>query len=124
MYDQYDGKGLRLLAFPCNQFGAQEPGTNKEILDFVQQNFGAKDKFTWFEKGHVNGKDTMEVYSFLKAALPSEDGSTDIRWNFAKFLVDHEGKPYKRFGPKESPDSMASDVEELLKRREESTKSG
>jgi glutathione peroxidase len=57
------------------------------------------------------------VYSFLKQQLPSEDGTVDIRWNFAKFLVDHEGIPYKRFGPKTNPEDMKGDIEELLTRR-------
>ncbi len=84
----------------------------------MESNFGARDKFTWFEKGHVNGKDTREVYSFLKKALPSEDKTTDIRWNFAKFLVDHEGIPFKRFGPKTNPVDMTADIEELLAKKE------
>ena len=71
-------------------------GTHEEILKFVEQ-FGCKDKLEWFKKGHVNGAKTREVFSFLKHKLPSEDGTTDVRWNFAKFLVDHEGNAYKRF---------------------------
>lgn len=63
-------------------------------------------------------QDTREVYSFLKKALPSEDETTDIRWNFAKFLVDHEGTPFKRFGPKTNPVDLAADIEELLARKE------
>lgn len=116
--DKYRLRGFKILAFPCNQFGGQEPGSHDEILEFVESNFGARDKFTWFEKGHVNGKDTREVYSFLKKALPSEDKTTDIRWNFAKFLVDHEGIPFKRFGPKTNPVDMTADIEELLAKKE------
>ncbi|KAL3789025.1 hypothetical protein HJC23_008172 [Cyclotella cryptica] len=97
-------------------------GTHEEILEFVEKNFQAKDKFTWFEKGHVNGKETREVYSFLKQKLPAEDGTKDIRWNFAKFLVDHEGIPYKRFGPKTNPEEMKADIEELLAKRNASGK--
>lgn len=78
------------------------------------QNTDVLNDYNRFEKGHVNGKDTREVYSFLKTKLPADDGTTDIRWNFAKFLVDHEGNPYKRFGPTTSPMSMKSDIEELL----------
>lgn len=85
----------------------------------MEDKFSAKDKFVWFEKGHVNGKDTREVYSFLKNKLPAEDGTSDIRWNFAKFLVDHEGTPFKRYGPKTEPDAIKADIEELLKKREE-----
>ncbi|KAL7476826.1 hypothetical protein ACHAW6_002661 [Cyclotella cf. meneghiniana] len=117
LYDEYNSKGFKILAFPCNQFGGQEPGTHDEILEFVEKNFQAKDKFTWFEKGHVNGKETREVYSFLKQSLPAEDGTKDIRWNFAKFLVDHEGTPYKRFGPKTNPEEMKVDIEDLLAKR-------
>ena len=92
-------------------------GTHEEILEFVEKNFGAKDKFTWFEKGHVNGKDTREVYSFLKQQLPSEDGTSDIRWNFAKFLVDHEGTACKRFGPKTNPEDIMDEIKDLLAKR-------
>lgn len=66
----------------------------------------------------MNGKDTREVYSFLKSKLPAEDGTADIRWNFAKFLVDHEGTPFKRYGPKTPPNDMTPDIEELLKKKE------
>jgi len=97
---------------------ACEQGTNEDILKFVDDKFGAgtKDKFVWFEKSHVNGKDTRELYSYLKKALPSDDGTKDIRWNFAKFLVDSEGNPYKRYGPKTNPEEMSADIEELLKK--------
>lgn len=122
LYDEYNARGLKILAFPCNQFGGQEPGTSAEILEFVESKFGAKDKFTWFEKGHVNGKDTREVYSFLKQKLPAEDKTTDIRWNFAKFMVDHEGNPFKRYGPKTNPEDMVADIEELLKKKEAAAK--
>lgn len=122
LYDEYDSRGFKILAFPCNQFGAQEAGTNEEILEFVESKFGAKDKFTWFEKGHVNGKDTREIYSFLKKKLPWEDGTADIRWNFAKFLIDHEGTPFKRYGSKTTPEEMAADIEELLIKKEAAAK--
>ena len=70
----------------------------------------------WFEKSHVNGKDARELYSYLKKKLPSNDGTRDIRWNFAKFLVDSEGVPFKRYGPKTNPEEMSADIEELLKK--------
>lgn len=129
MVDEYQDRGLKVLTFPCNQFGAQEPGSNEEILKFVEDNFQASKKFIWFEKGDVNGDNTRPAFSFLKKELP-EDGMSnpifnfakslagseteDITWNFAKFLVDKEGKPYKRYAPTESPFSMKEDIEKLL----------
>lgn len=108
-------KGLEILAFPCNQFGSQEPGSPEEILKFVEK-FDAKDRLVFFEKAHVNGKNTREVFGYLKQELPTEgNDSNDIRWNFAKFLISPDGKPVKRFAPTESPLSFKSDIEELLK---------
>jgi len=121
LVDEYGAKGLKILAFPCNQFGGQEPGSHEDILNFVEEKFGAKDKLTFFEKAPVNGKETREVFSFLKKKLPSDDGSADIRWNFAKFLVDHEGTPYKRFGPKTNPFAMKENIDELLKKKGETS---
>ncbi len=91
-------------------------------MDFVERKFGAKDKFTWFEKGHVNGTKTREVYSYLKNKLPSDDGTSDIRWNFAKFLIDHEGNPVSRYGSKTNPEDMTSDIEGLLKKMEDAAR--
>lgn len=114
--DDYGEKGLKILAFPCNQFGGQEPGSAKEILEFVET-FGVRDKLTFFKKGDVNGRKTREVFSFLKRELADEeDGARDIRWNFTKFLLDREGKPVKRYGPKTPPFAMKEDIEELLKK--------
>lgn len=113
-----------MLAFPCNQFLYQEPGTDEEILEFVDKNFGAKEKFHFFKKGDVNGKHAREVFSFLKQKLPNPDGTKDLRWNFTKFLVDHEGNPYKRFGGYGSQEPykyMKDSIEELLRRKENST---
>jgi len=76
-------------------------------------------KVTFFEKEQVNGANTREVFSFLKSALPAEDGTTDIRWNFGKFLVDHEGKPFKRFGSTMPPAKLEKYIEQLLKTKEE-----
>jgi len=113
--DEYSDRGLKILAFPCNQFGGQEPGTHEEILSFVDR-FDVREKLIWFEKGDVNGGNSREVFSFLKRELPNSDGTVDVRWNFAKFLVDHEGKQYKRFGPQCSPFAMKEDIEKLLKK--------
>lgn len=118
--EEYGERGFKVLAFPCNQFGKQEPGSHEEILKFVD-GFFPHDKVTWFKKGHVNGGKTREVYSFLKRELPNEDGTSDVRWNFAKFLVDHEGKPYKRYGPPTPPFDLKEDIEYLLKKKEKSS---
>lgn len=75
-------------------------------------------KLVFFEKADVNGGNAREVYSFLKKVLPNEDESTDVRWNFAKFLVDHEGTPFKRYGPKTDPFDIKDDIEALLKKKE------
>lgn len=120
LVDKYGSRGFKVLAFPCNQFNGQEPGTHEEILEFVERKYGAKDKITFFEKEDVNGKNTREVFSFLKQELPNSDGSTDVRWNFAKFLVDHEGKPFRRFSPQSNPKKMEIYIEELLKKKEDS----
>jgi glutathione peroxidase len=108
-----------VLAFPCNQFGGQEPGTHEDILKFVEK-YGAREKLTWFEKADVNGAKAREVFSFLKEQLPNSDGTKDVQWNFGKFLIDHEGKPYKRFSPQEDPTTLKDDIEFLLKKKESS----
>lgn len=118
MVDEYGARGFQVLAFPCNQFLFQEPGSHKEILDFVETNFGAKDKLVFFEKGNVNGNKTREVYTFLKHKLPNGDNTTDIKWNFTKFLIDHEGNPYKRYDGGQNPYwEMKEDIEKLLKKK-------
>mmetsp|Transcript_64296 Transcript_64296/g.96925 ORF Transcript_64296/g.96925 Transcript_64296/m.96925 type:complete len:123 (+) Transcript_64296:433-801(+) len=117
MVDTYGKQGFKVLAFPCNQFGQQEPGTHEEILEFVESKFKAKDKLVFFEKGDVNGANAREVFSFLKEALPFEDGTTNVLWNFGKFLVDHEGNPIERFGSKTEPYAMKETLEKLLAKR-------
>ena len=86
IHDDYADRGLKILAFPCNQFGAQEPGTPQEILDFVKKfDENMAEKLIFFEKGDVNGSNTREVFAFLKEKLPDEDGSEAIRWNFSEY---------------------------------------
>ena len=84
-------------------------------MDFVSSNYPiAADKFAFFEKADVNGKDEREVYSFLKSKCPNDDGSTDVNWNFEKFLVDRSGNPAGRFVTKTSPSEMPPSIEELI----------
>jgi len=123
LYDEYHSRGLEIICYPCNQFGAQEPKSHEEILQFVskykgEDGKGADEKFHFMAKGDVNGRKTNEVFSFLKGKLPWEDGSRDVRWNFGKFLVSGEGIPHSRFGSKQAPDEMEDAIEELLTRLE------
>lgn len=83
--DDYGARGLKILAFPCNQFGGQEPGTHSEIIEFVKKfDPDMAEKLIFFEKADVNGANAREVFSYLKKELPNADGTSDVRWNFGK----------------------------------------
>jgi glutathione peroxidase len=112
LYEKYRGKGLEVLGFPCNQFGAQEPGTEDEIASFCELNYGVT--FPLFAKVDVNGDNTAPVYKYLKSAKPGLLGSETIKWNFTKFLVDRGGNVLARFAPKDTPESIAADIEKAL----------
>jgi len=110
LHDALYERGLRVLAFPCNQFGQQEPGTAAEIRKFADS-YGAQ--FAMFAKVLVNGADAHPVFRFLRAKLPDVLGSS-IKWNFTKFLTDADGQPVKRFSPATSPLSIRPAIEALL----------
>ncbi len=112
LHNKYNEDGLEILGFPCNQFGAQEPGSNEEIQFFCTEKYDVS--FGLFDKIDVNGDSTAPIYQFLKKDNPSESGSNDIEWNFTKFLVSRDGKIIKRFGPKTEPEEIKKDIEELL----------
>ena len=112
LYEKFHGKGLEILGFPCNQFGAQEPGTEKEIAQFCELNYGVT--FPLFAKVEVNGRNTVPVYKYLKAEKSGLLGSEAIKWNFTKFLVDRKGKVLARYAPNDTPESMAGDIEKAL----------
>jgi len=112
LHEEDHARGFNVLAFPCNQFGSQEPGTNAEVLEFVQSKFGVE--FPMFAKIDVNGPETSPVYAFLKAGNPDEEGNEDIAWNFTKFLVGRDGQVIQRFGPQVTPEEIASVVSEHL----------
>ena len=112
LHEKYDARGAQVLAFPCNQFGAQEPGTNEEIEAFARGKYGAK--FPMFEKIEVNGDGACDLYKWLKSEAPGEDGNPDIPWNFAKFLVDGEGRVVKRYAPTVTPEEIEGDVAALV----------
>ena len=112
VYEKLHGRGLEILGFPCNQFGGQEPGDEKEIAQFCELNFGVT--FPMFAKVDVNGDDAAPLFKFLKAEKPGLLGSEAIKWNFTKFLVDREGNVVKRYAPNDTPESIAKDIEKLL----------
>jgi len=110
VYNKYRSKGFEVLAFPCNQFGGQEPGSNSEVKAFASK-YGAK--FPLFAKIDVNGGGTHPFYKYLKDTKGSFP-SSDIKWNFGKFLVDKDGNCVKRYAPTDSPLSIAGDIEAAL----------
>ena len=109
---QYAAKGFTVLGFPCNQFGAQEPGDAAEIASFCQLTYGVD--FPIFAKIDVNGDNAAPLYRHLKDEAPGLLGSKAIKWNFTKFLVDAKGKVVKRFAPQAKPEDLAGDIEALL----------
>jgi len=97
-----------VLGFPCNQFGAQEPGSDEEILEFVTSKFDVT--FPMFHKIDVNGDGAAPLYQWLKAEQPGDADSTDITWNFEKFLVDKQGNVVERFSPITTPEQVAEAI--------------
>ena len=112
LYEKMHSRGLEVLGFPCNQFGAQEPGTAEEIESFCELNYGVT--FPLFAKIDVNGNGAAPLYKYLKKEKPGLLGSEAIKWNFTKFLVDRDGKVVERYGSNVEPDAIAPDVEKLL----------
>lgn len=112
LHKEYSAKGLAVLGFPCNQFGKQEPGNDTEISEFCELNYGVS--FPMASKVDVNGDNAHPIYTYLKAELPGVMGSTRIKWNFTKFLVNRDGTPVKRYAPTVKPEEIAADIEALL----------
>lgn len=112
LHQQYAGRGFRVLAFPCDQFGHQEPGSNEEIGAFCQRNYGVT--FPVFAKIEVNGAHTHPVFRVLKRARPGLLGLGRIHWNFTKFLVDREGRVVSRHAPSTDPVRLRERIERLL----------
>ena len=112
IHKEYTGKGLSILGFPCNQFGAQEPGNEEEIQKFCSVNFGVT--FDMFSKVEVNGTEENPLYGYLKETCPGILNTKAIKWNFTKFLINKEGKAVKRFGPNDKPLSIIDHIEKLL----------
>ena len=111
LYERYQSKGLVILGFPCDQFGHQEPGSEEEIAQFCQMNYGVT--FPMFAKVDVNGKNTHPVIQLLKDNLKSPLGKA-IKWNFTKFLIGPDGTPLKRYESNVSPESIEPDIQQQL----------
>jgi glutathione peroxidase len=112
LYQDYRDKGFEVLAFPCNQFGGQEPGDAGEIAEFCKVNFGLT--FPLMAKVDVNGDNASPLFDWMKREKPGVMGSKAIKWNFTKFLIDREGNVVKRYGPTDAPKTIAKDIEKLL----------
>jgi len=112
LHKQYAGKGLAVLGFPCNQFGSQDPGSNDEISQFCQLNYGVS--FPMMAKIDVNGADAHPLYQWLTAEAPGILGTKGIKWKFTKFLVRKDGQVIKRYAPNDAPESITKDIEAAL----------
>ena len=112
LQDKYDEELFSVLAFPCNQFGGQEPGTDNEIQEFCSLNF--KTTFPVFSKIDVNGESAHPLYKFLCSEKKGVLGSEKIKWNFTKFLINSDGDPVARYASTTTPDKIAKDIENLL----------
>lgn len=112
LYEKLHSRGMEILGFPCNQFGAQEPASEEEIKQFCELNYGVK--FPLFAKIDVNGDAAAPLYQYLKKAKPGLLGTEAIKWNFTKFLVDRNGTVVERYAPNVEPQAIAGDIEKLL----------
>ncbi len=112
LHRAYGPRGLIVLGFPCNQFGAQDPGSNDEIAGFCQLNYGVS--FQMMAKVDVNGPQATPLYQWLTAEAPGLLGSQAIKWNFTKFLVGKDGQVMARYAPTDTPKSLAQDIERAL----------
>lgn len=112
LYRAYRDRGFAVLGFPCNQFGAQEPGSAAEIASFCRTEYDVS--FPLFAKIEVNGEGAHPLYRFLKHARPGLLGSEAIKWNFTKFLVDRAGQVVARHAPTTAPQALGRDIEALL----------
>ena len=112
LYNKFSSKGLEILAFPCNQFGAQEPGTNDEIKFFCTEKYNVT--FPLFNKIDVNGPNEDPLYTFLKNVSSVESDVKDIEWNFTNFLFKKNSELFKRYDPRVEPSDLIEDIESIL----------
>jgi glutathione peroxidase len=112
LYAKYQSQGLEILGFPCNQFGAQEPGSAEQIQSFCSTNYSVT--FPMFDKVDVNGSSTHPIYTFLKEQAPGILGTTGIKWNFTKFLVSKDGQTVARMASADGAGKMEAAIKQLL----------
>ncbi len=112
LHRRYADRGFEVLGFPCNQFGAQEPGDAAEIASFCSLTYDVT--FPVFGKIDVNGPDAAPLYRHLKKSAPGLLGTEGIKWNFTKFLIDRGGNVVDRYAPQTKPEDIAADIEKLL----------
>jgi len=112
LWKQYADQGLVILGFPCNQFGAQDPGSADEIASFCQLNYGVT--FPMMAKVEVNGPQAHPLYKWLVKEAPGLLGTQAIKWNFTKFLLGRDGHVIKRYGSIDTPKALATDIERAL----------
>ena len=112
LYQRYQQRGLQILAFPCNQFGGQEPGEAAEIARFCSVDYPVT--FPVMAKCAVNGKEAHPLYQWLKSQQPGVLGTEAIKWNFTKFLTDREGRVVARYSPQTEPEAIKADIEKLI----------
>jgi glutathione peroxidase len=112
LWKEYGPKGLVVVGFPCNQFGAQEPGSAEDIRQFCSLTYPVS--FPLFAKVEVNGPNAHPVYGFLKAGAPGVLGTEAVKWNFTKFLVAKDGRVVERYAPSTTPAALKADIDKLL----------
>ena len=112
LHRELGGRGFEVLGFPCNQFGAQEPGDAAEIANFCSLSYDVT--FPLFAKIDVNGSHADPLFDRLKSEAPGLMGSTSIKWNFTKFLIDRSGRAVRRYAPTTKPEEIKADIEALL----------
>ena len=112
LQNKFSNEEFSVLAFPCNQFGGQEPGTNQEIVEFCNLNYGST--FPIFSKIDVNGDNAHPLYKFLTTEKKGLLGTEKIKWNFTKFLVNKDGEPVNRYGSSTTPEQIETDIEKLI----------
>lgn len=112
LYKKHKDQGFTVIGFPCNQFGAQEPGSNEEIQSFCEMNYGVT--FPVMNKIDVNGESADPLYQWLKATAPGIFGTEAIKWNFTKFLIGKNGEVINRYAPQDKPEDIESDISKAL----------